>query len=46
MPMTHQCGWVPGACMPAAMRTSVMMPIVFWPSEVPWARASIDDEMR
>ena len=38
--ITHNCGPVPGAWKPAAISTRVMTPIVFWPSEVPWARAT------
>ncbi len=38
--MTHHCGPVSAACMLAATSTKVMTPIVFWPSEVPWARAT------
>lgn len=38
--MTHQWGPVPTAWKPPAISTRVMTPIVFWPSEVPWARAT------
>src|ERR687893_2591205 len=38
--MTHQCGPVSAAWRLAAMRTRVITPMVFWPSDVPWARAT------
>ena len=38
--ITHRCGPDPAAWKPAAISTSVMTPIVFWPSDVPWARAT------
>ncbi len=38
--MTQNCGPLPGACVPPAMRTKVMMPMVFWASLVPCARAT------
>jgi len=40
--ITHSCGPVPEASRPAAISTSVITPIVFWPSDVPWASATID----
>lgn len=41
---TQICGPVPEAWKLLVISTSVMMPIVFWPSEVPWASATSDDE--
>ena len=38
--ITHHCGAVPGACKLAAIKTSVITPMVFWPSDVPWASAT------
>ena len=38
--ITHQCGPVPAACRLAAISTRVMTPMVFWPSDVPWASAT------
>lgn len=35
--MTHSGGLEPGARTPPVTRASVMMPIVFWASLVPWA---------
>lgn len=45
-PTTHQWGPVPVSWYPAAIRTRVMTPMVFWPSEVPWARATMEAEIR
>jgi hypothetical protein len=39
---TQRCGPVPAACIPAATSTRVMTPMVFCPSEVPWASATSD----
>ena len=38
--MTQNCGPEPGLWVPAEIRTRVMMPMVFWASLVPWARAT------
>ena len=40
--ITHSCGPVPAACRLAAINTNVITPMVFWPSEVPCASATID----
>ncbi len=38
--MTQNCGPEPGSWVPAAISTRVMMPMVFWASLVPCARAT------
>ena len=43
--MTHVCGPVPAAWYPLVINTKVITPIVFCPSDVPWASATMDAEM-
>ena len=42
--ITQSSGPVPVGCMPAEISVSVMTPMVFCASLVPWASATSDDE--